>query len=141
MLPMRPRVRLVHRFERGDQRMIELCLASLWHWTQRDDCSDTNMSIGYWRASRVYATVGLAGESMRYATLCLEASVRPNVPPFYAGYAFEALARAAHVAGHRDAAREHLAESRAIAHGLTEPSHKKQLLADLDTLAHSLGAT
>ncbi len=129
------------RSSEDDQRMIELCLASLWHWTQRRDCSDTNMSIGYWQASRVYATLGLAGEAMRYATLCLEASNRPNVPAFYAGYAYEAMARAAHVAGHLEAAREHLAESRTIAHGLTEPSHKEQLLADLDALDHRLGAT
>jgi len=80
------------RSSEDDQRMIELCLASLWHWTQRDDCSATNMSIGYWQASRVYATVGFASEARRYATLCLEASNRPNVPPFYAGYAYEALA-------------------------------------------------
>jgi len=129
------------RSSEDDQRMIELCLASLWHWTQRDDCSDTNMSIGYWQASRVYATVGLAGEARRYATLCLEASNRPNVPTFYAGYAYEALARAAQVAGHLDAAREQLAASRTIAHGLTDPSHKEQLLADLDALAQRLGAT
>lgn len=130
-----------HRSSYDDQRMIELCLASLWHWTQRADCSDTHMAIGYWQASRIYATVGLPDEARRYATLSLAASTRPNVPAFYAGYAYEAMARAAHVTGHREAAREHLVKSRTIAYGLTDPSHKEQLLADLDALDHRLGGT
>jgi hypothetical protein len=123
-----------------DQQMVQLCLASVWHWTERDDCTDTNMSIGYWQASRVYATVGLADEARRYGQLCLEASKGPDILPFYLGYAYEALARAEAVAGNEARAREHLAESRRIAEGLPNPDAKKQLLADLDALATQLRA-
>jgi hypothetical protein len=123
-----------------DQSMIELCLASLWHWTERDDCTETNMSIGYWQASRVYATVGLADEARRYGRLCLEASKGPDSPPFYLGYAYEALARAEAVAGNVDKSRGHLAESRRIAEGLPNREARKQLLADLDALATQLPA-
>ena len=38
--------------------MILYALASLWHWTQRPDCSTTNLSIGYWQAASVYALAG-----------------------------------------------------------------------------------
>ena len=123
------------RTQREEQAMIELCLASVWHWTEREDCTDTNMSIGYWQASRVYATIGLADEARRYGRLCLEASRRPDVLPFYLGYAYEALGRAELVAGNGEKGREHLAESRRIAEGLPNPDAKKQLLADLDALA------
>lgn len=123
------------RTPREEQEMVELCLASVWHWTEREDCTDMNMSIGYWQASRVYATLGLADEARRYGELCLEASRRPDVLPFCMGYAHEALGRAELIAGNGDRAQEHLAESRRIAEGLPDPDAKKRLLADLDGLA------
>jgi hypothetical protein len=49
-----------------DQEMIQLALASIWHWTQRDDCSDTSMSVGYWQASRVHAVAGHADQTAEY---------------------------------------------------------------------------
>ncbi|MBN2170642.1 MAG: hypothetical protein JW819_04880 [Candidatus Krumholzibacteriota bacterium] len=122
------------RTEREGQRMIELAHASIWHWTQREDCTDTNMSIGYWQASRVYATLGMADEARRYGTLCLAASAAEGVPPFYLGYAHEALSRAAGVAGDREEAAAQLAEARRIAETVPDEEAKKMLLADLDTL-------
>jgi hypothetical protein len=35
------------------EAMIACCLASLWHWRQRPDCTQRNMSIGYWQIARV----------------------------------------------------------------------------------------
>jgi hypothetical protein len=128
------------RSPQEDQQMVQLCLASVWHWTERDDCTETNMSIGYWQASRVYATIGLPDEARRYGQLCLEASKGPDILPFYRGYAYEALARAEAAAGNEAKAREHLAESRRIAERLPNPDAKDQLLADLDALAAQLRA-
>ena len=123
-----------------DQEMVQLCLASVWHWTEREDCTDTNMSIGYWQVSRVYATVGLSDEARRYGQLCLAASNGPDILPFYLGYAYEALARAELVAGNEERAREQLAESHRIAEALPNPDAKKQLLAELDALGKHLSA-
>lgn len=122
------------RSSEEDQQMIQLALASLWHWTQRPDRTDTNMSIGYWQASRVYSVVGLPDEARRYGELCLDASQRPDVLPFYLGYAYEALARAESTAGNDKKSHDHLAEARRLAEGLPDPDAKKQLLADLDAL-------
>jgi cation transport regulator ChaB len=122
------------RSARDNQRMIETTLASLWHWTQRSDCTDTNLSIGYWQASRVYATVGLGAEAYRYGKLCLTASEAEGVPPFYLGYAYEALARAALVMGDRDRMGEHLPEARRVAETVPDLDARKALVADLDTL-------
>jgi hypothetical protein len=117
-----------------NQQMIQLSIASLWHWTQRGDCTDTNLSIGYWQTSRVYAVAGLAEEAHRYGELCLEVSQKPGVPPFYLGYAHEALARAARVAGDSKVAQQHLAEARRIADAVPDPEGRAQLLTDLDAL-------
>jgi hypothetical protein len=118
-----------------DQDMVQLALASLWHWSQRSDRTETNLSVGYWLASRVYAVLGLGDESRRYANLSLEAIRGRDVPPFYLGYAFEALARAESAAGDREKMSGYLAEARRIAGELPDADGRKALLGDLDTMA------
>ena len=41
-----------------DEQMIRLSMAAMWHWTQRDDFTPKNASIGYWQLSRIFALVG-----------------------------------------------------------------------------------
>ncbi|PWB51135.1 MAG: hypothetical protein C3F13_14840 [Anaerolineales bacterium] len=117
-----------------EEKMLQLSLASLWHWTQREDCTPTNLSIGYWQISRVYALIRRAEQARRYGDLCLEASKKDGVLPFYQGYAYEALARAEQVADNLDAMEKYLIQAHQIASGLTEPAEKKQLLKDLATI-------
>ena len=56
-----------------DQQMIDLVQASIWHWTQREDCTDQNMSTGYWQASRIYALIGQADNARRFRSECASA--------------------------------------------------------------------
>ncbi|WP_395741367.1 hypothetical protein [Prosthecobacter sp.] len=46
------------RTAEDDEQMLLLAMASLWHWTQREDCTLRHRSIGYWQVSRVYAVRG-----------------------------------------------------------------------------------
>lgn len=119
-----------------DEEMIRLNQASMWHWTQRADCSDRNMSIGYWQASRIYAIIGRADESRWYGQLCLRCSKRES--PFYTAYAHEALARAERVAGNSAEVEKHLSEARRLAQAVTDPEEKKLLMDDLDTIDPSI---
>lgn len=80
------------------EALVALGHASLWHWTQRPDCSDKNLSVGHWLLSRIYAVIGDAAGAQRYAYSCLRFSEREGVAPFYLGYAYEALARSAETA-------------------------------------------
>ncbi len=77
------------------ENMILLSSASLWHWKQRDDCTPLNLSTGYWQLSRVYALAGQFDMAELVGQKCLTVSLDGQVPPFYLGYAYEALARAA----------------------------------------------
>ena len=113
-----------------DEQMIRLSLASLWHWTQRDDCTERNMSIGYWQVSRIYALVGQADAARKYGLLSLECSTEEE--PFYMGYAYEALARAESVAGNRKKMEDHLGKARRLAEDVSDVESRKILLADLD---------
>jgi len=115
-----------------DEQMLLLCLASLWHWTQREDCTAENLSVGYWQAARIYALLGQAENARSFALRSLAASQGEGVAPFYLGYAYEALARAEAVAGNRAQAAEYLAEARRAAERMTDAEAQKMLLDDLD---------
>jgi hypothetical protein len=118
-----------------DQDMIRTALASMWHWTQRDDCGAQQMSVGYWQVSRVYAALGLADPARHYGRLCLEASDADDVGPFFVGYAYEALARAEWIAGNAEKKQEYLEEARKAAESVDDADSKKMLLDDLATMA------
>ena len=117
----------------GD-RMLQLSTASLWHWTQREDCSPTNLSVGYWQVSRAYALLRQADQARHFGQLCLDASQGEGILPFYLGYAYEALARAEQVAGNQDKMEEYLIQAHQVATSLPNPQEKKQLLNDLATI-------
>ncbi|MEZ6054119.1 MAG: hypothetical protein R3C02_22465, partial [Planctomycetaceae bacterium] len=68
------------RTSEEDQQMLLLAFASLWHWTQRPDCTDKHLSIGYWQISRIYSVLKDAENARTYAQLCLNKT--PADDPF-----------------------------------------------------------
>jgi len=120
------------RTEEEAAEMIRLSQASIWHWTQREDCTDQNMSIGYWQAARVFALVGNTKDARQCGLRCLGFS--KELEPFYRGYAHEALARAAKVDGDDIKRLEHLAEAVKLCDQVTDESSQKMLKSDLDQL-------
>ena len=117
-----------------EDKMLRLSLASLWHWTQRQDCTPINLSIGYWQVSRVFALLHQADNARHYGELALQAIQTEDVDPFYTAYAHEALARAELVAGNQAGMEEHWAQAHKLATLITRAGDKKLLLADLATI-------
>jgi hypothetical protein len=117
-----------------EDEMLNLSLASLWHWTQRPDCTNKQLSLGYWQVSRIYAITGRPENATWYAERCLEATEDADLPPFYLGYAYEALARAAMVSRNKRQAMEYIAQARAIADKEENEEDKQLLLDDLGTI-------
>ncbi len=122
------------RTPQEDQEMLFLAIAALWHWRQREDCSPTNLSIGYWQVARIYTLLHQVENARSYALQCLEISKMGGVAPFYLGYAYEALARAEALAGNRLAMAEYLEEARRLAGRISDPEDRDQLLEDLETV-------
>lgn len=114
--------------------MLLLACASLWHWSQRDDVGPLNLSIGTWQISRAHALAGDATAARLFAERCLEVSVQAALPPFYLGYAHEALARSALVAGETALAREHLGRAREALSMVTDEESRALLASDLANL-------
>ena len=120
------------RSSEEDEQMISMAHASLAHWRDRDGCGPQQLSIGLWQLSRVYAELGRAILAEDYGQRCLQIS--KEEPPFYRGYAHEALARAARASGDSDSFRKHLEEATALAGEVADEQERKMLTADLDGL-------
>jgi hypothetical protein len=117
-----------------DEQMIQLSLASQFHWSQREDFSRTNASIGFWQTSRIYALIGQVDNARRYGQLSLEASQGDEIQPFYLGYAYEALARTEATGGNEQQMKTYLDQARSAAEKIEKADEKKMLLDDLKTI-------
>lgn len=117
-----------------DEQMLLLSMASAWHWTQREDCQPTNLSVAYWQISRIYALLRQADNARRYGQMCLDVSRGKDIQPFYLGYAYEALARAEMVAGEQAEMQSYLEKAKQAAARVIDAESKAMLLADLETI-------
>jgi hypothetical protein len=115
-----------------DRAMVELAQASIFHWRARANCTDKNLSIGYWQASRVHALTGNAREALRLAEISLAYS--PGSPPYFVAYAHEAMARTLKLLGRNDEAAAHVAAARALVPQVKTQQDRDRLTADLDQL-------
>ena len=120
------------RTEADGRMMVALSQASIFHWLNRPDCGDRNLSVGYWQASRIHALVGSAQEAMRHAETCLGYST--NLEPFDLGYAYEALARAAGLTNDVVRLAEYLARAESLAVQVSDEEDRRLLTADLAQL-------
>ena len=114
-----------------DEEMIRLSLASAWHWKQRDDCTQVNLSVSFWQTSRIYSILGQVDNARRYTRLCLDASQGEDVAQFYLGYAYEALARAESLVANPAQMEQYLNQARNIAAAISDSDEKQMLLDDL----------
>jgi hypothetical protein len=112
--------------------MVTLNQTSIYHWLQRDDCTNEHLSVGYWQASRIQTLLGNANEATRFAEVCLTYS--GELPPFYLGYAHEALARAHKLAGRAVDAQRHLTLAVELAARIGKQGDRELLETDLSQL-------
>jgi hypothetical protein len=115
-----------------DLSTLQTAMASLWHWTQREDAQPQNLSVGNWQVARVYALLGQADNARRYAEVSLK--LAEGQPPFYVAFAYEALARAEMVAGNRGKMQEYLDKARALAEKVEDEEDKQVLAGDLGSI-------
>jgi len=124
-----------NRTPEEDQAMLLLGMASLWHWTQRPDCTPTNLSIGYWQVSRIYSLLGKSDPAREFGQLCLNVSQSEEIEPFYLGYACEALARAEAVARDFAKAQEYIHLAHQASEKVSNVEDRQRLLADLASIS------
>ncbi|MBS4200906.1 hypothetical protein KHA93_14815 [Bacillus sp. FJAT-49732] len=118
------------------EEMIHLCHSSFWHWTQVQEHTKQNLSIGYWQLSRVYAVVGQGESALDYAKRCISIGLEASLEPFYIGYGYEAAARAYSVLQQSDNCQEMMNRAYEYVEKVTNIESKQLLLKDLNTVAN-----
>jgi hypothetical protein len=120
------------RTSEDDRLMVALNQASIYHWLQRPDCGNEQLSVGFWQASRIQSLLGNAVEATRQGEVCMLYS--GELKPFYLGYAHEALARAAKIAGNAKLALSHKEEAKKLADDIRKKDERDLLLKDLESI-------
>lgn len=112
--------------------MLTAVFASRFHWRQVGDAK--NFSVSDWQVSRVAAVLGYPDLAEEYGHRSLEVASSANLRPFYVGYAHEALARAARLAGNRAAVAKHLAAAHEMLDLVDDAGERDLLAPDLAEL-------
>lgn len=120
------------RSPEDDMAMLHTAIASLWHWTQREDATPENLSVGHWQVSRVYNLIKQPNNARTYGLLSLKHA--KELGSFFKGYAYETLARAEMQSGNRVAMRFYLEQAHEMAGQVSDEEDRKLLLKDLETI-------
>lgn len=116
------------------EEMIHVSHASFWHWTQFEDHTPLNISIGTWQLARVYAVAGLAERAEYFAQRCIEVGENNHLLPYFVGYGYEASARAKALQGDRKTAQDLISRAKRLADRVQELDDRTVLLDDLNTI-------
>jgi hypothetical protein len=112
--------------------MIHAAHASRYHWSLVGDA--VNLVRGEWQVSRVYSVLGRAEPARWHAQRCLDLCQEHSIGDFDIAYAWEALARAAKVAGQPEEMHSYMAKARAAAVSIKEEDDRQQFNSDLATI-------
>ena len=112
--------------------MLHTAIASLWHWSQREDVQPEQLAIGYWQVSRVYNLIKQPHNAKMYGMLSLKYA--KDLKPFYKGYAYETLARAEMILNNRFIMNVHLEKARETLEQIVDQEEMQLLSKDLETI-------
>lgn len=115
-----------------DDRMLHMAHASRFHWGTAGTAA--NLARGEWLCSRVYAVLGRAEPSAHHAQRVLDICDANGIGDWDRAFAFEALARAAAVAGDAAAARAYTEQALKAADVIADPEDRELLFADLESV-------
>lgn len=122
------------RTRADDDRMIHTAHASRYHWGQVPTATPAHLARGEWQVSRVYAVLGRTEPASHHAARVLDICLEHGIGDFDLAFAYEALARAAAVAGDLDAARGYTDKALAAAEAIVTDEDRDLVLADLETI-------
>lgn len=112
--------------------MLHMAIASLWHWTQREDVKPENLSVGYWQVSRVYNLLHQPHNAHTYGLLALKSA--QELAPLFKAYAYETLARAEMLCANRVIMMVYLEKAQKMAELITEEADRQLLYKYLSTI-------
>lgn len=118
-----------------DDAMLHMAHASAHHWrAEGSGATAENLARSEWQVSRVYTVLGRAEPAGYHARRCLEICQDNGIGDWDLAYAYEALARAASVAGDLAAADSWAEQGRRTADDIAENDDREAVLTDLASI-------
>ena len=118
--------------------MIHAAHSSRYHWGIVG--KPVNRAIGEWQISHVYAVLKRPEPATYHAKRCLAVCREHRIGDFPLAFAYEALARAAAVAGRRTERDRFLRQARAAGDRIKDKEDRKLFFSDLATIRGARGA-
>jgi hypothetical protein len=115
-----------------DDLMLHTAHASAYHWSQVPEVGAENRARAHWLVSRVSALAGLPDAARRHAEACLRWCDEHDLQDWDRAFAYEALARAAQVAGDHGAVDWHIGQARSVP--IEDDEDRELLERDLATI-------
>lgn len=116
-----------------DDTMLNAAHASRYHWEQAGTA--VNLARGEWQLSRVYAVLKRLEPARYHAARNLEICQANGIGDFDLAFAYEALARAAALAGRFDESQMWLEQASLALPGIREADDRELVEKDLATIA------
>jgi hypothetical protein len=112
--------------------MIHAAHASRYHWDEVG--TPANRARGEWKCSRVYAVLGRAEPALHHARRCVAVCEEHDLGDWDLAAAWEAVARAARVAGDEATQRDAMSRGRGALDAIADLEDRRSNEADLDAL-------
>jgi hypothetical protein len=120
------------RDQADDDTMLHAAHASRFHWGEVGE--PVNFARGEWQVSRVYATLGRPEPARFHAQRCLDICLELGIGDFDLAFAYEALARAAAVAGQPDERDRYVERAKQAGAQIAEADERENFFNDLATI-------
>ena len=121
------------RTREENDTMIHAAHASRFHWEKAGGTA-VNLARGEWQVSRVYAVLGRAEAARFHGQRCLELCQENGIADFDLAFAYEALARAASVAGDTTERGKYLALAQEASQHIADQDDRDVVIHDLETV-------
>ena len=118
-----------------DDAMLHMAHASAHHWrAEGTGATANNLARSEWQVSRVYTVLERGEPAGYHARRCLEICQANGIGDWDLAYAYEALARAASVAGDVAGADSWADQARRAAEDIAEDEDRDAVLTDVATI-------
>ncbi|MGI8666666.1 MAG: MerR family transcriptional regulator [Jatrophihabitans sp.] len=118
-----------------DDAMLHMAHASAHHWRSvGSGATAHNLARSEWQVSRVYTVLRRPEPAGCHARRCLEICQAHGIGDWDIAYAYEALARAAGIAGDAETARSWAEQAHRAAEDIADDEDRQMVQLDLETL-------
>jgi tetratricopeptide (TPR) repeat protein len=122
------------RTPEDNRQMLILAHTSRYHWNQFSGAKPSNLAVGDWQVSRVYAELNQPDYAIIFAESSLKICLDNQIKDYNLASSFEGVARAHSVAGNKEKCQEYLDKALKAADEIKSEEDKKVILDQINSV-------